>query len=555
MRILGIDWGSSSIKAVEMDSAFGRYDIHDYHEHPIEAGKPPQDAVVQLLNKLAKVPDRIIIALPNGLCTFRNLQLPTRDKKSIQAAVSFELEDELPFPSEDSFLDYVILNQTKQGSAIHVGATLKRHLTTVIDTWKSAQVNPDVITTEAWAYRNLMNRVLGPTGQTSPVLLVQMGNDKTTLYVHWNESPAIIREIAWGGRDLNAAICEKFNVTLEQAEATKIDHGFVSAPSTHDPNSSTPEVKLQRTELSHCLEDALKSLIVELRQIALVSKNITRHSVSLVYLAGGSSLLPGISGWIEEKLTITTRPLLALSSITSSGVTYSDQTDARFLLAASLPLCLVGPDKATCINFRKKEFGKQVRSHEFNLRALRKPLMAIGTVAFCLFLSLIVQSSVYQSRLKVTDKLLEKSVRSFFGQISSSALKTYMKNPGVLRTSVTKELNKQRELSRLFGNNPHSPIEFLNTLSSSIPKDVVVDLSEFHVGSSAADPFAGGEPSASLSFIVANPQVAERLASILSGKISNIQRGKMEEVASSDNGTKKWKVTFSGKPTDDSYGK
>ena len=32
--------------------------------------------------------------------TFRNLHLPTRDKKAIQAGVGFELDDELPFDSE-----------------------------------------------------------------------------------------------------------------------------------------------------------------------------------------------------------------------------------------------------------------------------------------------------------------------------------------------------------------------------------------------------------------------------------------------------------------------
>jgi Tfp pilus assembly PilM family ATPase len=32
MKIIGVDLGTSSIKAVEIDSAFGRYEVQEYHE-------------------------------------------------------------------------------------------------------------------------------------------------------------------------------------------------------------------------------------------------------------------------------------------------------------------------------------------------------------------------------------------------------------------------------------------------------------------------------------------------------------------------------------------
>ena len=97
MRIIGIDVGSSSIKAVEMDSAFGRHEIHDYHEAPIQMDLSIQEVLEKFIKGLAKTPDRIIVALKPNQSTFRNLQLPTRNKKAIQSGIGFELEDELPF--------------------------------------------------------------------------------------------------------------------------------------------------------------------------------------------------------------------------------------------------------------------------------------------------------------------------------------------------------------------------------------------------------------------------------------------------------------------------
>ncbi len=546
MRILGIDIGSSSIKIVEVDSAFGRFDIHDYHESRVEPGVPIEETVSTLVKGLSKTPDRIVVSLPSGQTTFRNLQLPTRDKKAIQAGVKFELEDELPFPLEESLNDYAIINQTRQGSSIHVAATLKRHIVTALQSWENTVVSPDIVTTDAWAYRILMNRIMGPNLKEGPVLLVQIGHRKTILYLHWNGSPALIREVQFGGQDLTAAICQKYELPFEQAEALKMDRGFISHP---DANQDvTPE----QLELSECLEKALESIVLELKQVSLVTKSLTHQHLDTIFLAGGTSLLPGLGPWLEERLKTQTKPLLALSSITSSGVTYSQQTDAMFHFATALALTLVGPDRAICINFRKGEFSKEGRSKEINIKVLRKPLIAVGIVSFCLFLSLIVQSNVYKSRLKTTDAQLERSVKSFFGQMSASALRTYMSNTSTLRASITKELNKQRELSKLFGPNSHSPLDFLNSLSASIPKDVVLDMHQFQVGSPPGEPFSATDlGSANLLFTTSNTQTAERLSNYLNAKLTNLQKGKLEE----DPITKKSKISFVGKPTEESYGK
>ena len=225
--ILGIDLGSSSIKAVEFDSAFGRYEIHDYYEHPIIPGTDFGQALGRLMQSLPKQPDKVAIAFRTGQVTFRNLKLPTRDKKSIQAGVGFELDDELPFPMEKAAYDFSILGQSKQGTSLHVAATLKSNLASAIEAWGAAGINPDLITTESWAYRTLLSRILSKPEQEEPVLLIQLGNERTTLYVHRNGQPQLARELAWGGTDLTLAIARKYSLSFEQAEQAKLDHGFV----------------------------------------------------------------------------------------------------------------------------------------------------------------------------------------------------------------------------------------------------------------------------------------------------------------------------------------
>lgn len=548
MRILGIDVGSSSIKAVELDSAFGRYEINDYHEVKRAPGAEASAEISQLVASLPRKPDKVAVAMRTGQVTFRNLQLPTRDKKAIQAGVGFELEDELPFALESSVYDYTVVGQLKQASTVHVAATLKRHALGSLGTWLAAGLDPDVVTTEAWAYRTLMNRVLG-SSQEQPVLLAHIGHERTVLYLHWRGTPILAREVNWGGRDLTTAICQKYHIPVDQAEAAKLDHGFVI------PDSQKAEATPEQIEFSDSLSQPLQALIGDLRQAELTCKNTTQQHLGQIYVTGGTSQLPGLVKVLEESLMLPVKPLQGLSSVATSGVTYSEQADASCLLAASLALCLVGADRAGGISFRKGELAKQGKSRELNLAALRKPLTALGAVLACLFASLIVQSSVYKSRLQETDTQLERSIKSFFGAVSTSAVHTYMNNTSTLRSSVNKDLAKQRELGKLLGPNPHSPIEFLKTISAAIPKDVVVDMTQYQVGASPTGAFSPDDTgTAALTFLITTPQAAEKLARILGSKLSALQQGKPEETAAPD-GSKRWKVTFSGKPTEDSYGK
>jgi general secretion pathway protein L len=553
MRILGIDLGSSSIKSVEMDSAFGRFDIRDYHEQPIQPEETLTDALNRLIRALPKLPDKVIIALPSSKNTFRNLLLPTKDKKAIHAAIGYELEDELPFSIDDASFPYVILAQGKQGSNIHVAITLNRHIVSTIQSWQETEINPDIITTEEWAYRAIINRMLGPNASTmeDPILLTLVGHERTVFYLHWMGAPALIRETHWGGKDLTLAIAEKYQLPVDQAETTKLGHAIIF------PTLRPADATTEQLEMSACLEVPCENLLTELKQVDLMARSVTQRGISLLYLSGGTALLPGLGQWLEDKLQVPVKPLLALSTITTSGITYSEQTDARFLLAASLPLTMVGNERNQTINFRKETFAKNSRTRELDLRVFKRPLMAMATVAISLVLSLAVQSIVYKNRLSSTNTAVEKAVRIFFGQISSSSLRAYMTNTTALRNSINKELGKQRELSRLLGPNPHSPLDFLNTLSDSISKGIVVDMTAFKTGIPTEDSFLTNEhPSeASLAFLVANPQVAEKLTILLKSKLSSFERGKMEETTSLEGSPQKWKISFSGKPTEDSYGK
>jgi type IV pilus assembly protein PilM len=551
MRILGVDIGTTAVRAVEVESNFRRHEIREYHERFLSPGEDPYSALHQLILSLPKSPDRIVQLIPTAKTTFRNITLPTRDKKAIQSGIAFELEDDLPFELDACALEHSILGHSGNSTSLHVAALLKESLSEELEKASLQGVQVDVLCTEAWALRGLLNRILPQETQSEPSLVVYLGAARTLLLVHHQGVPQVIRELPWGGSDLTQALCRRYGLPFDEAEKTKLENGFVLPPSQYEAANA------QQKEFSDTFLEPLADLLLEMRQALLSGKSVTHHSVARIYLAGGPALLSGLGKLIEEELKVpvfTLQPMTQASasgshSAQQSGIRYAESTDSLFGLALSAALTLVGNDRAGVLNFRKGEFAKQGQTGEFQIPSLKGPALSLSLV-LCMWIgSNWIKSTQYQTVLENTQTQLERSVKSFFGQMSASAVRTYLGRPSELRKNITKQLDEQKELQRLTGGNPKSPLFALQTLSGAIPKDTVVDMIQFQLGSA---PTQGYDPSSdstvSLTFIVSDANQTQTLTSLLSEKIDELQSGKPEEVPpSEDSPAKRTKITFTGK--------
>jgi len=526
MRILGVDIGSFSIKAVEIDLALGRYEIEECHEVSLGA-QTQEEALAGCIQNLKNKPHRVITALASGSSTFRNLQFPTRKKKDIQTSLSFELEDELPFSSEVSLHDYVILNQGPEGSLIHVATTIKSYLEDLLTPWKALALSPDFVTTELAAYQAFFNRWATLKPQLQPVLFIQMGHQKTRYYLHWKTKIVLLHEIHWGGWHLTNSIAQEYQMPCEEAEAFKrqliLDDSWKQA------------------------QAHFRDLVFGIKKVQILAHSLLNEAIGSIYLAGGTALLRGLCPWLAE---LTEIPTSLLPSFRCLGIpsSYTEEKEAKFSLA--MALAWNAGNRSQLVNFRKGVFAPVSQAKSVDLQGLRRPLIAFVVVIFSLFSSLFVQSQLTKTRLEETNAVLEKNIRSFFGVLSPSAVKTYLKSPQTLKSAIQKELIQHRALNLLFSFNPQSPLELLNKISLAIPKDIVSDLIEFQSGSLSADASRSEDRKTVLSFLVTNPQMVERLMSALSAPLTDLEKDKVAEtqIKDAEHLVKKWKVIFSGKP-------
>jgi type IV pilus assembly protein PilM len=298
MRILGIDLGTTRAKMVEIDTVFSKFEIQEYHELDIEGSEAVGVHIAQFIERLPRTPDKICVLLPASRGTFRNLRFPTKDKKAIRSSLEFELEDELPFDVDQSVMSWSIMSQGNNSSDLHVAASLENSFAEWFDRVIMGGFDPDVVTSEAWALKNLLNRIFAKEPPQKPVLVLELGDRRSLIYAHHDGKPILARELNWGGRDLTQKLAEYYSIPVDQAEKAKKESGFVL------PVTDSDGVSPDQIEFSNVIRAAFEPLVTSLRQSLFACKNITKEHPETIYLSGGTSQMPGLLPSLEEEFKI-----------------------------------------------------------------------------------------------------------------------------------------------------------------------------------------------------------------------------------------------------------
>ncbi len=550
MRVLGIDIGENAVRAVELDSAFGRFEVHDHYEHVLQQGEDPMQATAQLVRSMGRLPEKIATCLSAHQTIYRNITVPTANKKAIRAAVAFELEDEVPFEMDKGVYEFSILKKSKEGVLVHIASTLKSVVEGVFDGFQRAGLTPDLITTEGWAYHTLFQNILTPEERAESFMLIRVGATRTFFYAESNGTPILMKSVSWGGSDVTQAISKRYRISLEEAERAKLDNGFILTGAARD--SATND----QLEFSDTINEPVKTLLLELKQAHLTFKKYVQRYPHRVYVSGSTSLLPGLMNVIADDTGLEVRELQPLTMLSHQKVDYAKSTDATFGLAAGLALSLCAHERPNAVHLARSILLERKGGDETSIVKNWFPTLKIGAIALSVvWASLFVQDWVYRSRVDDLNTSLETALRGFLGGASKTVVRGLIEDSDKLKKRVDKAMKERRELEALGGRNPRSPSDFLKSASKAIPSTLVVDLVQFRVGTAADakfDPQAKTE--AELTFLVASPESIERLAKYLESVMSDIKRSPPSEVPSPTGEGKRWKVTFQGNPKDESYG-
>src|SRR5215471_8215318 len=113
--VWGIDLGQCALKALRLENIEGQITAtaFDYVEHPKILSQPDADpdqltreALEKFLSRNTLKGDLVVISIPGQSGLARFVKLPPVEEKKIEAIVTFEAKQQIPFPLEEVVWDY-----------------------------------------------------------------------------------------------------------------------------------------------------------------------------------------------------------------------------------------------------------------------------------------------------------------------------------------------------------------------------------------------------------------------------------------------------------------
>lgn len=351
-RILGLDLGARSVKALLLESSFRGFAVRSFTEVRLdeESGLAGALAALQAGKHLAA--DQVVVAVPGCSVATHVLTLPFVDARRIEQTIGFEVEAQLPYDLADVVFDYQVLEARDGKSDVLVGTVRNEQLAELVATLREAGVDPRVVTTSALAYQNVFAAGLGTAfapaagAEASVEAIVDLGHERTSICIgRLGGGLEYARAFVGGGRELTRAVAAEFKVSLADAEAWKENEGDVTL------EADTP------AEMERAAAALLRGLAPVVREIrSTIRAHFARfhRPVTRLWITGGTSRLKGLAAMLSRELGVE---VLELDAIPGNGGSPVPR-EARALAAQAFGLAVRGHGMARGgrFNLRKDAF-------------------------------------------------------------------------------------------------------------------------------------------------------------------------------------------------------
>lgn len=428
-RILGLDLGTYSVKAVSLVTTLRSFQVGGFWEErvpPVGEGQTTLDAQIEatrvLLSRLGFTPDSVVCGWPGTETVTRLLRLPFTDSRKIDQVVGFEVGEQLPFDLEDVILDHQVVATDGQSADVLVAAVQRTRMTELLGKLKGIGVDPRIVCLDTLPLASLARDALPQ--ETGTYAVLDVGHAHSSLSIVGAGSVQYVRTLSRGGKQLTEAIVKVLE-SRGEFESPEAWHGLWEAAEAikeqaggWDFGALTPgDGELMRARTA--MEEALSPLALDLRQTFQAHAAQKRGRVEKVFVCGGSARLSMLVEYLSRALGLEVAPLVVAKGQFAELAKPGVPTDA---LAKALALAVraVSTSRTPLLNLRRGEHAfkgdfQYLRGRIIQLSAgIALILLLVGVYAWARFQTLGKYEARQKARLaEVTKATLGVEVTEF----------------------------------------------------------------------------------------------------------------------------------------------
>ena len=290
--LLGLDVGSSSVKAVELTRSGQGLVITGMGKAEIEGPEGIGDAINRAIKEGGIKTKRVCSSVSGRSVIHRQVPMMTIPDAELKQAMEYEADKYIPFDVSEVQLDAQRLKEGEgdAGGApagqmkVLLVAAKKTLIEEHIHLLQSVGLSPTVVDVDFLALGNafeLRNLMLG-INDAEVRALVDIGASKTDINIMRGNASFFQREIFMAGNDLTEAVAKRFGEDPKDVEKMKKDPGGALE------------------SMQDAMLPVLEDIGSEIRLSFDYHENQYDQEVKEVYISGGSVLFPGIDTMLTQ---------------------------------------------------------------------------------------------------------------------------------------------------------------------------------------------------------------------------------------------------------------
>lgn len=294
---IGLDVGAGAIKMVQIEANRDSVSVLNYKIRDYTKQTEKFDAIKELLKGVKKgIP--IVASIEGSSVFIRVFKLPGVTKAKLNKIITYEAQQQVPFPIEEVTWSYQCLRKV---SPEETDVALTAVKTSIVKDFigllglEPIDIIPPVVGLNNFLDWNRYEGIKDPTGQA--VMVLDLGA-KTTNVIIIEKEALWFRSIPIGGEAITQAIMGEYGIGFSDAEVLKKQKGRIIL-------EDDVETSQDSKRLSTCIIRALTRLCSEIsRSIEVYSSNFNSLGPIKIFITGGGARLGNIGAFFSKKFRI-----------------------------------------------------------------------------------------------------------------------------------------------------------------------------------------------------------------------------------------------------------
>ena len=481
LRVIGLDIGSYSIKAVELIHSLSSYEITGFHEkilpvssHQHTDSQAVYQAMAELFHDNNLEADRIITAMPGQHISSRMLTLPFSEPRKVAASIYFEVEDLVPFTLDDMIIDHQILATQKSGkSQVLVAMIQKKLMKQFLDQLAHVNIDPKIVDVDSLAFFNMAHHI--PNAPDELYGLVDFGHEKTSVCIMEGDMLRMFRTLNVGGKYITEVMARDLEISFEASQQMKHELSAIASEDGGDELGLNPE----QLDIARKIGVAGYGFTKDLARTLFAFKSQEKQPLSKIIISGGTTRLNGFDHYLESQIHL---PVQRVDLSTTDLKIHSDLQDYAKIIPQAISIGLravPGQKKTSRINLRRGEFAYSQDSTAF-IKTIAKASLWLGAGSLMLIVAFALQAVFYHFQTAKFDQSYRQTLLQIDPTLKTQVNKTksFRKLSRFATTHLQTQIADKNAAvqSFLFANTGSPPLQALLILSEIIPAELKVDL-------------------------------------------------------------------------------